>query len=71
MSGCFVVGELGLLHEQDVRLRPGRASHSTCSMRALSELTFQVAIRTVPPARSVPPAALAGEVEDRGVGDRP
>jgi hypothetical protein len=39
------VGQLGLLDQQDVRR--GRSSHfSTASWRALSELTFQVAMRT-------------------------
>ena len=42
---------------------------STASWRALSELTFQVAMRIGARDRSVPPAALAVEVEGRGVGD--
>src|SRR5215210_7261564 len=40
--------------------------HSIFSSRAFRELTFHVAIRI---AASVPPAALAGEIERGGVGD--
>src|SRR5258706_13362329 len=47
-----------------------RASHcSTFSWRALSELTFQVAIR-IGSSLLQPPTALAVEIERGGVGDR-